>query len=78
MSATYKCNFCDTEMTKHISSKHQDEYVHKKLFGDNPNISSFHIRFTISTHQEDLDVCDKCFEKMKVKAIKEISIGRLR
>ena len=78
MSATYKCNFCDVKMTKHVSSKHQDEYVHKKLFGSNPNEETFHIRFMISTCQENLDVCDECFNKIKVEAIKEIRKGNLR
>ena len=65
MSATYKCNFCDIEMSKHISSKYQNEYVYKKLFGTNPNEGTFHIKFTMSTCQEDLDVCDECFDEIQ-------------
>ncbi len=71
MSATYKCNFCNKLMSKHVSCYEDEIEIHRQLY-KNPNVADFWITFEISSTQEDLDICNECLRRIKKEAIKKL------
>ncbi len=81
MSATYKCDFCNKKATHCVGKFGTNTYSHqtevsKKLYGKGSCIfyATLQIEHKWNEYKqdEDIDLCEKCLNEIKIKAMKQI------